>query len=82
MNENRAFAPAVRLFSMLSDVHADSLLFRARAQRRDQCYRFENYERSHNAIENRSSYCYELDTELPHIAEQRAIHGAVPDFLR
>src|ERR1700730_13224671 len=82
VNENRAFASAVRLFPVLGDVHADSLLFLARAKRRDQRYRFQDHERSHRAVDNGGDDCNELDAKLSRIAEQRAIGRAVPDFLR
>jgi hypothetical protein len=82
VNENRAFASAVRLFPVLGDVHADSLLFLARAKRRDQRYRFQDHERSHRAIDNGGDDCNELDAKLSRIAEQRAIGCPVPDFLR
>src|ERR1700738_2931442 len=82
VNENGALASAVRLFPVLGDVHSDPLIFLASAKRRDQCYRLEDPERSHEAIEYCSDYCNELDPELLGVAEQCPIGRVVPDFLR
>src|ERR1700682_6740154 len=81
MNENRAFASAVRLFPVLGDYNTVSFLFLSRAKGLDQRYRLEDHERSNDAIKNCSYYRNELDTELLGIAEQCAIGRAVPDFL-
>src|SRR6476659_9675072 len=82
LNENRAFAPAVSLFAVLGDIHADALFLLAGAKRCDQSYHFQNHERADDAIQNRSAYRGCLDTELLRVSEQRAIGGAVPDFFR
>ena len=79
-NEDCTFAPIVRLFPVLGDVHTDSLLLLPRAQRRDQCYRLKNHERSDSAIGNRSAYRRGLNAELLAISEQSAIGCPVPDL--
>src|ERR1700704_4634612 len=82
VNENGAFAPAVRLFTVLRDIHSNPFLFLARAKRRDQRYRLENHERYDHAINNGREYRDHLNTELLWIAEQCAVCRPVPDFLR
>ena len=81
-NENRAFAPAVRLFSVLGNVHSDSLVFRLARRGVTNAIALRITNVAMTAIENRSAYCHKLDTELVDIAEQRAIHRPVPDLLR
>src|SRR6185436_5066718 len=81
-NEDCAFAPVVGLFTVLGDVHSDSLFLLARAQRRDQCDQLQNHERSDHAIDNRSQHGGDLYPELLRISEQRAIGRVVPDLLR
>src|SRR4051812_42383310 len=63
-DQDRAFAGAVRLFAVLTDVHAGAFFVRRRLERHHEADEFEQDQRAHTAVDDRREDGERLDAEL------------------
>src|SRR5712692_11129451 len=77
-DQDCAFAVAVRLLAMLTDIEANALVVGAGAHTNDQCHHLQNDERCRRAEGDRGKDGDQLNPELLRVSEERPVDDTVP----
>lgn len=79
-HEHRTLTFGVRLFTVLRDVHSDTLGANRRAKRDHQADQLQNSECSCGAVRDRDEYADCLDPELRGMSEQQTVRSTPSRF--